>query len=443
MDKRPRTKAPKNEQLKGELQGELAAYEKFGLYQRAVNSNTAYRYRGALLRYQNFLAGNSPSLAATNEYLASLRKNDFDPATLRVYRAALAGFHQWRGEELKFKVKVPDTTAKYVPWEVVQKMLALASGKPHDELILRLMANAGLRRDEVVKLKVNNIEGTYLRFRGKGDKQRSVPMTEELQKLTTTFSEDKPGDSSIINLGEKGVYLLVKRYGASAGMPEITPHDLRRAFATHLLNKTGNIRIVQEILGHSNVETTQSYTAVTLNNMEEAIKHLDDTTPMPTESKQVTKLIKPVLKAVLHLKTSPRARNPKNPGAEALCCQNINIDIEASEIEIQSIEVTNSDPDVGYNLSLFVEEAPDELSEWGNQAIWTSGIVKSRFKTFKFSEGLNYKDISKTKLLHGGLGIGYRPMRCDLPFDENSPEMRAYYTKPLELDICVRYHILD
>ena len=71
---------------------------------------------------------------------------------------------------------------------------------------------------------------------------------------------------------------MVKRYGALAGMPEITPHDLRRAFGTHLLNVTGNIRVVQEILGHSNVTTTQAYTAVTFNNMEEAIKKLNSPT---------------------------------------------------------------------------------------------------------------------------------------------------------------------
>ena len=62
-----RTKALKADQLKGELKGDLAAYEKFGLFQRNVDSNTAYRYRGALLRYQLFLGQNPPSLSATNE----------------------------------------------------------------------------------------------------------------------------------------------------------------------------------------------------------------------------------------------------------------------------------------------------------------------------------------------------------------------------------------
>jgi len=231
-----------------------------------------------LLRYQLFLGENPPSLAATCEYLGLLRKNAFDPSTLRVYRAALAGYHQWRGEELKFKVKVPETSGKYVPWEIIQRMLELASAKPHDQLILRLMTDAGLRRDEVVKLKLSNVEGNKLRFRGKGGKERMVPMTDELQKLVNQFSAGRPRDASLVELGEKGVYLMVKRYGALAGMPEIAPHDLRRAFGTHLLNITGNIRIVQEILGHSNVNTTQAYTAVTFNNMEEAIKRLNSAT---------------------------------------------------------------------------------------------------------------------------------------------------------------------
>ncbi len=275
MGTRPRTKALKADQLKGELKGDLAAYEKVGLFQRSVNQNTAYRYRGALLRYQLFLGENPPSLAATGEYLGLLRKSDFDPSTLRIYRAAIAGYHQWRGEELKFTVKVPETSARYVPWELVQRMLELASAKPHDQLILRLMTDAGLRRDEVVKLRLSNIEGSKLRFRGKGGKERMVPMTDELKKLVDQFSAGKARDASLVELGEKGVYLMVKRYGLLAGMPDIAPHDLRRAFGTHLLNVTGNIRIVQEILGHSNVNTTQAYTAVTFSNMEEAIKRLN------------------------------------------------------------------------------------------------------------------------------------------------------------------------
>jgi site-specific recombinase XerD len=450
MNTPPRTKALKADQLKGELKGDLAAYEKFGLFQRSVNQNTAYRYRGALLRYQVFLGETPPSLPATYEYLGSLRKNGFDPATLRVYRAALSGYHQFRGEELKFKVKVPDTSAKYVPWEIIQKMLALAAAKPHDELILRLMADGGLRRDEVVNLKISNIEGNSFRFRGKGDKQRTVPMTAELRKLVEQFSAGRPKNEPLVELGEKGVYLLVKRYGALAGMPAIAPHDLRRSFGTHLLKVTGNIRIVQEILGHSNVNTTQSYTAVTLSDMEEAVKRLNESAGNLREKGSSvpivpdTGFIRPrLLEGHLLIKTAPQPQNPKNLTSEAMCCQNISIKAESSEIEIMSIEITNSDADVGYMLLLFVNEAPYEIGEWDTEKIWASGIVKSRLHTFKFRDGLNYKDFSKTNLIHGGLELGYRPMRCDLPFEEDSRKMREYYTKPIELDVVVRYRLSE
>jgi hypothetical protein len=95
---KPRTKARKGETLDMPLNGELARYEDQGLFIWSISNKTAYRYRGALLRYPLFLGENPPSLAATCEYLGLLRKNAFDPSTLRIYRAALVGYYQWRGE---------------------------------------------------------------------------------------------------------------------------------------------------------------------------------------------------------------------------------------------------------------------------------------------------------------------------------------------------------
>jgi len=74
---KPRTKAPKQEQLTAALQGELATYEKVGLFQRSVTKRTAYRYRGILLQYQRALNGATPTLDASKQFLAHLRKQDF------------------------------------------------------------------------------------------------------------------------------------------------------------------------------------------------------------------------------------------------------------------------------------------------------------------------------------------------------------------------------
>ena len=92
---KPRTKAPKDEQLDESLEGELATYEKVGLFQRSVTKKTAYRYRGVLLQYQKALNGATPTSEASSQFLAHLRKQGFSASTLRLYRAALHGFHAW------------------------------------------------------------------------------------------------------------------------------------------------------------------------------------------------------------------------------------------------------------------------------------------------------------------------------------------------------------
>ncbi len=90
---KPRTKAPKGEQLTDKLTGELAAYEKVGLPQRPLGKRTLYRYRGVLLQYQNALNGRVPNLELSRQFLGHLRQQGFAEGTLRIYRAALQGLH--------------------------------------------------------------------------------------------------------------------------------------------------------------------------------------------------------------------------------------------------------------------------------------------------------------------------------------------------------------
>ncbi len=86
---KPRTKAPKEEQLNEPLKGELAVYDEVGLFQRSVTKKTAYRYRGVLIQYQKALNSATPTLDTSKQFLAHLRKQGFNPSMLRLYRAAL------------------------------------------------------------------------------------------------------------------------------------------------------------------------------------------------------------------------------------------------------------------------------------------------------------------------------------------------------------------
>jgi len=109
----PRTRANNGETLDEPLESELARYESDGLFSRAINKKTAYRYRGVLLQYQKAIQGDQPSLEISRRFLSRLREDDFKPSTLRVYRAALGGFHEWRGEDLVFPIKVPQHSPPY------------------------------------------------------------------------------------------------------------------------------------------------------------------------------------------------------------------------------------------------------------------------------------------------------------------------------------------
>jgi integrase/recombinase XerD len=272
---KPRTKSPKGEQLGGALQGDIALYEKVGLFQRSVNQKTAYRYRGCLLHYQEALQGNPPSVERSKIFLSHLREKKYSASTLNVHRAALKGFHEWRGESFNFSIKKPDHKPKYIEASIVDKMLELAKPNPLDYLILLLLSQAGLRRDEVVKLEVANVGEKALRVRGKEDKDRTIPMTQTLLVAIKPFCEGKNPHESVVGFKEKYIYQVVKLYSKIAGKPDITPHDLRHSFATRLLENGVDLRAIQELLGHADLGTTQIYTAVSGIHLEEAISTLD------------------------------------------------------------------------------------------------------------------------------------------------------------------------
>ena len=289
---RPRTKAPQGEQLSEALQGELATYEKVGLYQHSVNKNTVYRYRGALLQYQKAVGHTKPTLEVSKIFLAHLREQGYSPSTLRVYRAALQGFHGWRGENLVFPIRVPRHAPPYIEERTVAGILTLARDKPRDYLILLLMAEAGLRRKEVISLQVKDVGEKALRFRGKGDNDRTVPLTKELATALIPFCAGKNLDDLVIDAGEGVVYRAVKKYGMMVGKPTLKPHDLRHAFATRLLERGVNIRVVQELLGHSNLNTTQIYTSVNGSHLEDAINTFNQAPQDKVSEVHIQKLMK-------------------------------------------------------------------------------------------------------------------------------------------------------
>jgi integrase/recombinase XerC len=154
-----------------------------------------------------------------------------------------------------------------------------------DAAVLGLLYGAGLRISEALGLKRGDIGATdAVTVTGKGRKQRMVPVLPQVQKLIADYvvlcPYDLPPDGPLF-VGAKGgplsprvVQLAMARLRGALGLPETaTPHALRHSFATHLLARGGDLRSIQELLGHASLSTTQIYTQVDAERLIEAYRN--------------------------------------------------------------------------------------------------------------------------------------------------------------------------
>lgn len=175
--------------------------------------------------------------------------------------------------------------------EEINAMVAqidMSSNEGHrNRAIIEMLYGSGLRVSELVDLKLSNMyrqEG-YMLIQGKGSKQRLVPISPEAEKWFQYWMEDrahldiKPEYKDIAFLNRYGrqltramIFTIIKRLTAAAGIRKtVSPHTLRHSFATHLLQNGADLRIIQQLLGHENITTTEIYTHVDIQDLRKAI----------------------------------------------------------------------------------------------------------------------------------------------------------------------------
>jgi integrase/recombinase XerC len=190
--------------------------------------------------------------------------------------------------------KLPKTLPKFLTQSQMETLLAqpdrLLEGEGadpfaalRDRMILELLYGGGLRVSELIGLEYGalDLQRGVVRVLGKGRKERLCPIGPQAAQAVRRFRDECAKDASlgapvVVNrsgkrLGARSVQLLLKKYLRMAGLPlDLTPHKLRHAFATHLLDEGADLRSVQEMLGHSNLSTTQIYTHVSAVRLKEA-----------------------------------------------------------------------------------------------------------------------------------------------------------------------------
>ena len=157
-----------------------------------------------------------------------------------------------------------------------------------DRNILETLYSCGLRVSELVNLKISNIDfnNQYIKIIGKGNKQRIVPINNTLITYLNIYINNirsknniKKGNEDYLFLNKRGtklsremIFLIVKKYIKIANVKKnISPHTFRHSFATHLVEGGADLRAVQEMLGHSNITTTEIYTHLDTNYLKEEI----------------------------------------------------------------------------------------------------------------------------------------------------------------------------
>lgn len=302
----PSDKAQQPAFLATDTATELARWLTHLSAERRMSEKTVEAYRRDALQFLSFLAGHlggAPSL----KKLATLQPQDVrafmaarrvDGAGSRTLMRILAGARSFaRFLERNGKGKVGALTAVRAPKiaRSLPKPLAVPSAKriadadlrageerepwvlARDAAVLALLYGSGLRIAEALSLTRKGIplpgQGDAIVVTGKGNKARMVPVLPRVLELIADYLKLCPytiADDDALFLGAKGgplspriIQLAMERLRGALGLPDTaTPHALRHSFATHLLARGGDLRAIQELLGHASLSTTQIYTAV-------------------------------------------------------------------------------------------------------------------------------------------------------------------------------------
>lgn len=261
--------------------------------EKGLAQNTIDAYRRDLYDFaQNFDSINSVDRNKINFYIRNLKEQNLTSTTITRKIASLRGFFKWT-TAMNILAKNPASTLEQP--KNPQRLPKVVSVKEIEEIlnkdisiiglvIFELLYSCGLRVSELVNLKINDIDlhSKYVRCFGKGSKERIIPIgnkaiesikkylpqRELLQKKYNTTSKKLLLNDKGRYMTRQDIYNFIRDLGKSINK-HITPHTIRHSFATHLLENGADLRVVQELLGHSDVSTTQLYTHISKKRLKE------------------------------------------------------------------------------------------------------------------------------------------------------------------------------
>lgn len=273
----------------------LSTYLEYLELEKGLSINSVDAYRRDLLGFMEFLQSKEFTDITRRDissYIRKLKDDKFAQTSIIRKIASLRGFFKWACvsgvtvsnptlalEQPKLAKKLPRVLNVSEIETLLNEKLTLT-----EKLTMELLYSCGFRVSELVNLKINDIElsSKYIRCFGKGSKERIVPIGETAKQILEEYLEyramllDKYNNSSkkliILDSGREvtrqDIYKFIRKQGEKLNK-RISPHTLRHTFATHLIENGADLRIVQELLGHSDVATTQLYTHISKKRLKE------------------------------------------------------------------------------------------------------------------------------------------------------------------------------
>lgn len=272
----------------------LENYRNYLKYERAYSDNTVGAYMNDLNKYEEFLK--KDILKSDTEDLEKYLKHikNLESTTVAHKITSIKSYFNYNIKRGIVSVNPADKVSRpkltkhlpdYLTEEEVGKLLDVEVKSPYDyrnKTILELLYSSGIRISELVNIKTPNYdsEECLIRIMGKGSKERIVPLGDYAVNIMNDYMNNyrplinkKHTDYVFINnrgdkISRQFIFKVIKKEALKKGIKkDISPHTLRHTFATHLLKNGADLRIIQELLGHENISTTQIYTHVTNNKL--------------------------------------------------------------------------------------------------------------------------------------------------------------------------------
>ena len=280
----------------------VSEYTDYLKIEKRQSQNTLAAYRRDVSRFAKYLPNkrlDDAKISDVRSFLVFLRNEEgLAPSSVARCLSSLKSFYEYLSVENLISENPTETIASPRPWRKLPNVMSVEEvdvliAAPdintlagiRDLAMLELIYATGLRVSELVSLKMSavNLEVGYLRSLGKGSKERVVPIGDVAKTAIESYVNNarplfqkkrRSGDLFLTRRGNamtrQGFWKILKKYSIKAKIEgAVSPHALRHAFATHLLERGADLRSVQMMLGHSDISTTQIYTHVLRQRMRE------------------------------------------------------------------------------------------------------------------------------------------------------------------------------